>query len=731
MDPFDPFRLRDTPRRDRKGRSWMYETMLNATAGFKDKIWPKKEKMQEPRPWRTSTPNPVTKGQLESFIPNNFYGSGLGDVHRDVLGGSQGTVEPSIVSVASETILPKLPNSNNHVTCFPPTPAQTGLITSSNSDLIGSSNFRSDSSVTYAPSYPRVNPSQGYVGASYPYIDPVNQYGQGHQHNTGENFYSVSYPHTPYPSVPYVPVTCPQVMKTGQFMQTSAPPVSLPYPSRSYEIPSFPIGMANSQYMQTSAPIYKSDFVRQDMFPVPSLAGAQLPYIKPKRNIQFSGVPSPNLIDSDRESLMKNSKKYNSRSQRRRSSSSESEVFLERGRKSSSHSKKYNSSKAKKRSSSSNSEHSPEKGRKSHSHFSNKSRSFSRSVSSDSSPDRKPKSSKKKLRRSVSRRRHQYSSDSDRGGPQKMTIPRFDGSSTYEFFKIEWLNVAKNYRWRSHNRVAQLLTSITGKAKNTIGIPKDVKTLTEESIWSDLDRRFLLDPDFDSLNEQLIERKQYKNESYEELGMSILNLVRRLEPDSDIKSQDRRALAHFVKALTDEYVREWTKNKHCKTLDEAIRYANSIARTKTTLNKSNRSATVRFSDENLVEDVKVLNKKIENLSSNNSNQSVLSEINRINKRIDALSMDSRNNYGGYPKYDNYNYSGGYNAYPSGGYSSDYKGSNNRAWRSQGNAGQNRVGSSVKPTPSTIQPKVKQPVPPKESAPSLNQKESTVKGEGGS
>lgn len=237
-----------------------------------------------------------------------------------------------------------------------------------------------------------------------------------------------------------------------------------------------------------------------------------------------------------------------------------------------------------------------------------------------------------------------FVSDQDEEPPQRVIIPKFDGSSNYELFKFEWLSVANNYKWRPENRISSLLASLSGKAKSAIGVPKDMSNITEKSIWADLDRRFSSDNDFETLNEQLMERSQRKGESYDELGLSILNLVRRLEPDSKETVQDRRALAHFVKSISDEYVREWTKNRKCSCLDDAITYAKSISRNKRELTKPiQQFKTAAFSNSSELEkDVKGLKDKIDRLNSNTNNHLIMTEIRKINDRIDKLGKGSQN-----------------------------------------------------------------------------------------
>ena len=158
-------------------------------------------------------------------------------------------------------------------------------------------------------------------------------------------------------------------------------------------------------------------------------------------------------------------------------------------------------------------------------------------------------------------------------------------------------------------------------------MPQDPSMLTESSVWSDLDRMFGSEPDYDALNDELIERRQHENESYEELAVSILNLVRMLEPDADEKSHDRRALAHFIRAISDSYVLEWTRNRGCLTLDEAVKYANSMLRSKAQFDKHKVEKNVSFSDELLHE--------IEGQTSNN----MLDILDQLNQRLEFLERE--------------------------------------------------------------------------------------------
>lgn len=149
---------------------------------------------------------------------------------------------------------------------------------------------------------------------------------------------------------------------------------------------------------------------------------------------------------------------------------------------------------------------------------------------------------------------------------------KFDGSADWVDYETHFDSCRTINNWTDEESVRYLSASLRGPALRLLNERRQTKWTYHELITK-LSMRFSSSKQAESYLLELRGRKRRQNESFQELGRCIRELVTKAYPGFDSDGIDRLAKIHFSDAVQNPEIRTGIFHAKAKTLDEMIEAA--------------------------------------------------------------------------------------------------------------------------------------------------------------
>ena len=152
----------------------------------------------------------------------------------------------------------------------------------------------------------------------------------------------------------------------------------------------------------------------------------------------------------------------------------------------------------------------------------------------------------------------------------------YDGKAPWDSYQIQFETAAEINNWGPEEKVKYLVTSLTGSALAVLHTIPPEKRQSYPELVAALGARFNDGKTGEYAKIALQERMRKAKESLPELAADVESLVRKAYPSIDERAIDTLACDHFIRALTDQEVKQQVKYRAPTTLKQALEFAVQI-----------------------------------------------------------------------------------------------------------------------------------------------------------